>query len=89
MHYVYVLQSKVDGKFYTGYTTDLEKRLTSHISGEVYSTKYKVPLLLVYDEASHCRKDALHRERYLKTTYGRRYIRQRLEHYLSKTSDTV
>ena len=76
MHYVYVLQSKVDGKFYTGYTTDLEKRLTSHISGEVYY------------EASHCRKDALHRERYLKTTYGRRYIRQRLKHYLSKTSDT-
>jgi len=89
MHYVYVLQSKVDGRFYIGYTADLEKRLTSHNSGEVCSTKNRVPLVPVYYEASYCRKDAIHREKYLKTTYGHRYICQRLKHYLIKTPDIV
>jgi len=84
MHYVYVLQSTVDWKFYIGYTADLEKRLILHNSGEVCSTKNRVPLVLVYYEASRCRKDAIHREKYLKTTYGHRYIRQRLKHYLKK-----
>jgi putative endonuclease len=83
------LQSKVDGRFYIGYTADLEKRLTSHNSGEVCSTKNRVPLVPVYYEASYCRKDAIHREKYLKTTYGHRYICQRLKHYLIKTPDIV
>lgn len=67
--------------FYTGYTSNLEKRIEEHQKGDVISTKYRLPIKLVYYEASFCQKDALHREKYLKSTYGKRYIRNRLKHF--------
>ena len=87
MYYVYVLKSKKDGKFYTGYTSDLGKRVELHNMGQVESTKFRRPLELVYYEASLHQEDALHRERYLKTTYGHRYIRNRLKHHLGELRD--
>ena len=36
--YVYVLLSKYDGEFYTGYTSDLKARLDKHNQGKVPST---------------------------------------------------
>ena len=83
-YYVYVLRSKLDGKFYTGFTSDLEKRLKDHNNAKVNSTKARVPFEIVYYEVSYCIDDATHREKYLKTTYGKRYIKQRLKNYLSK-----
>ena len=81
-YFVYVLLSKKDGNFYTGFTTDINERIKKHNSGKVSSTKYRIPLELIYFE--HClnQEDALHREKYLKTTYGKRYIRQRLKNFL-------
>ena len=84
MHYVYVLRSQKDGKFYTGYTADLRKRVADHNAGEVPSTQGRTPLDLVYYEASRTKTDALHRERYLKTAYGKRYIKHRLKNDLAK-----
>lgn len=83
MYYVYVLRSEKDGNFYTGYTGDLKRRLELHKSGQVQSTKWRRPLELVYYEACRHQEDALHREKYLKTTYGHRYIRNRLKHDLA------
>jgi len=79
MHYVYVLRSLRDGNFYTGYTENLEKRVAEHNNGKSASTKYRIPLELVYYEACENQKDALRRERYLKTTYGKRYIKNRIK----------
>jgi len=84
MLFVYVLQSRVDGNFYTGFTENLKRRLEEHNKGESRSTRHRLPLDLVYFEACLNRKDALHRERYLKTTYGHRYVRNRLKHYLEQ-----
>lgn len=81
-YYVYLLKSRVDNKFYTGFTSDLEERLKEHNSGKVTSTKWRKPLEIVYYEFSLNIEDAIHREKYLKTTYGKRYIKQRLKHYL-------
>ncbi|MDO9580118.1 MAG: GIY-YIG nuclease family protein [Bacteroidales bacterium] len=83
-YYVYVLQSKSDQKFYTGFTTDLERRLEEHNCGKVYSTKRRIPFQIVYFEFCQNIDDAIHREKYLKTTYGKRYIRSRLKHFLSQ-----
>jgi putative endonuclease len=83
-YFVYILRSCLDGKFYTGYTSDIRKRLIEHNSGKVNSTKKRIPFELVYFEYSLNLNDALHREKYLKTTYGKRYIRQRLKNYLTK-----
>ena len=84
MYYVYVLRSKKDGQFYVGYTADLKKRLELHNRGKIESTKYRRPFELVYYEASLNKEDALHREKYLKTTYGKRYIRNRIRRYLEE-----
>lgn len=81
-HYVYVLRSLADGNFYTGYTNDLRRRLTEHEAGQVQSTKSRLPIELVYYEASHSQVDATKREKYLKTAWGKRYIKGRLANYL-------
>ena len=86
MHYVYVLKSKKDGNFYVGCTNDLRKRFESHNKGDVPSTKFRKPFDLIYYEASSNKEDALKREKYLKTTYGHRYIRNRVRHYLGLSS---
>ena len=83
MHYVYVLRSAKDGKFYTGYTTDLRQRFEQHNNGLVDSTKNRRPLQLVYYEACLDQTDATHREKYLKTHHGKMFIKQRLKSYLT------
>jgi putative endonuclease len=78
MYYVYVLLSEMDGNFYTGFTSDLKRRIIEHQNGETKSTKHRRPLELVYYEACRSRFDAMKREKYLKTTYGHRYLKNRL-----------
>jgi putative endonuclease len=82
MFYTYILISLKDNKLYTGYTSDIKSRLHSHNNGEVQSTKNRRPLKLIYFEACLNQNDALHREKYLKSTYGKRYIKSRLKNYL-------
>ena len=79
---MYILQSEKDNYFYTGYSKDLEQRIAKHNSGMVTSTKYRRPFKLVYFEACLHEDDAIKREKYLKTTYGKRYIKNRIKNYL-------
>ena len=82
MYYVYVLFSDRDRKFYTGFTDDLKRRVDEHNAGRVQSTRLRRPLRLVYYEACLNQKDAVHREKYLKTTYGKKYISTRIRKFL-------
>lgn len=70
MHYVYVLQSELDGWFYTGCTGDLRKRFQQHNDGKVPATQQRAPLKLIYYEASLSADDAFRREKYLKRPTG-------------------
>lgn len=79
----YVLQSKSDHKFYVGYTSNLKKRLEDHNHGKVNSTSTRGPFEVVSYEVCYNQKDALHREKYLKSSYGKRYITNRLKNYLT------
>jgi len=83
MQYVYVLLSLKDNRFYTGYTEDLKQRIEAHTLGKVNTTRNRRPLKLVYYEACLDQADALHRELYLKTTWGKRYLRNRLKTFLA------
>jgi len=78
MFYIYILKSKIDQKLYTGYTSDLKKRLNEHISGYVQSTKTRRPLELLYYEAYNNKNSALKREKYLKTTKGKNELRKQI-----------
>ena len=77
-YYVYILQSEKDKNFYTGFTSDLRRRFEEHQAGKNLSTKYRKPFRLVYYEFCLNEKDAQTREKYLKTAWGRRYIKNRL-----------
>jgi len=81
--YVYVLLSEKDGKFYTGYTENLQGRLEAHKKGTVTSTKPRRPFKLIYSEACLDRKDAIRREKYLKTHHGKMFLHTRLKSYLT------
>ena len=63
-YYVYVLQSEIDNKFYTGYTNNIELRFEQHQKGHVESTRSRRPLKLIYFEACLNQEDATHREKY-------------------------
>lgn len=83
MFYIYVLQSKSDGKFYTGYTKNLKLRFELHKKGSVKSTRNRRPLKLVYYKACLNQQDATHREKYLKSFYGKMFIKNRIKSYLT------
>jgi putative endonuclease len=83
MFYVYILESLKDCQFYTGCCDDLKRRLAEHASGAVASTKNRQPMKLVYYEACCDKQDAYHREKYLKTAWGKRYLKTRMNYYLT------
>ena len=82
-YYVYVLVSKRDRNFYVGYANNLKSRFEQHLKGLVASTKDRRPLELVYYETCRDKRDAMHREKYLKTYLGRQFLRNRLKSYLT------
>ncbi|OGE19451.1 hypothetical protein A3J19_02195 [Candidatus Daviesbacteria bacterium RIFCSPLOWO2_02_FULL_41_8] len=74
-HCVYVLLSLKDHKLYIGSTSDLKRRLTEHFHGEFKATAYRRPFKLIFCEYFISKKDALRREKYFKTTAGKKGLR--------------
>ncbi|WP_411967686.1 GIY-YIG nuclease family protein [Haloferax sp. YSSS75] len=62
MHFVYVLQC-TDGSLYTGYTTDVERRVAEHNAGDgAKYTRGRTPVELVYVEEFDSKSAAMSRE---------------------------
>ena len=74
--YVYILKGH-DGKPYTGYTRDLDDRMSRHIRGSVPATKNRRPLELVSYIAFKDKYQAIEYEKYLKTGSGRAVLYKR------------
>jgi len=81
MFYVYILQTKYNDELYVGCTNNLQKRLQEHNSGKVKSTKAKIPYKLIHYEAFINKKDSFQREQFLKTGWGKRFIKKNLKNY--------
>ena len=65
-YYAYIL-SCADGTYYSGYTTDLEKREKTHNSGKgAKYTRSRLPVKVVYFEEFSSKSEALKREYELK-----------------------
>lgn len=77
-YYTYVLESTIDGNLYIGWTDDLKERVKNHNNGKVGSTRDRIPLKLVYYEACLSKEKAIEREKILKTGFGRKYIKHRV-----------
>jgi putative endonuclease len=72
---VYILFSQKDHLLYTGFTTNIEKRIKDHNDGKTISTARRRPLELVFCEFYLFETDARKREMYFKTTAGKKAIK--------------
>ena len=77
-YYTYVLKSLKDLDHYIGWTDDLDARIKKHNNGLVESTKFRRPLALVYFEACTSKEKAIKREKYFKTGFGRKFLKERV-----------
>lgn len=84
---VYVLYSLKDHKLYIGYTTSLRRRLSEHRRGESASTAPRRPLRLLFCEHYISRDDAQRREKYFKTSPGKRALRLMLKDSFRQAAD--
>jgi putative endonuclease len=86
MFFVYILQSlKNKNQIYIGYTENLKVRLSKHNKGLVKSTKPYLPWELIFYEAYKSKKDAKRREKYFKTTKGRKAFKLMLRYSLKRS----
>ena len=77
MYYVYILRMK-NGQLYTGFTSDLKRRMKEHEYGKVKSTKLRRPLKLIHYEAYILESDARRRENFLKTSEGKKLLHKQI-----------
>jgi len=83
MFYVYFILLD-NGDIYKGYTADLKRRWCEHSTGKVKSTSIYKDKKLVGYEAYLFESDARRREHFLKTTEGRRLLKQQYRDVIEK-----
>jgi len=74
-YFAYVIRSESTGRLYKGMTKDLPVRLETHNAGKVRATKAYRPWVLVYKEECGSLAEARKRELYLKSGYGRKFLK--------------
>ena len=75
-HFVFIIKSLKDGRYYKGMTTNFTNRIKEHNAGRTFSTKVFVPWELVYYEEYSTRSEARAREKFLKSGQGRNFIKR-------------
>ncbi len=83
-YYIYTIFSLKDKKFYTGYTSNLKRRLLEHAKGLSKATRFRRPFLLIHYEYFINEDDAKSRERFLKSGFGREQLKQALKRTLKE-----
>ncbi|MCB0458002.1 MAG: GIY-YIG nuclease family protein [Flavobacteriaceae bacterium] len=83
MFYVYALWSESHNKIYVGYTSNLEKRLAQHNSGKSSFTSRFFPWKLFFHENALTKEEALKKEKYYKSGWGRKKLKLELEKWQS------
>jgi len=76
--FAYVLKSINHDFFYKGHCEDLVERLKQHNSGHTKSIRPYLPIVLIYKEEFATREEAIKREKYFKSSAGRRYLKNKL-----------
>lgn len=75
MFTVYAIKSTTHNFIYVGMTENLDERLSRHNNGYVQSTKNFRPFNLIYQEQAVDGTQARIREKYFKSTSGKRFLR--------------
>ena len=80
--YMYVVEC-CDGTYYTGYTTDVKKRIAVHNSGKgAKYTRARLPVKLIYVQGFDSKEEAMSAEALLK-----RKTRLQKENYLKENQN--
>ncbi len=74
-YFVYILRSKKYDKTYVGFTKDLKRRLKEHNSGKSKFTSKFIPWKIILTEEFADVIEARGREKYYKSSAGRRKIK--------------
>jgi putative endonuclease len=79
MFFVYVLFSPSYNKIYIGYSHDVETRVQSHnrLATKGWTIRFR-PWILVHVESFNSKKDAMAREKQLKSSKGREWIKKNI-----------
>ena len=78
--YMYVVECR-DGSYYTGYTTDVKKRIAVHNIGKgAKYTRARLPVKLIFAEGFDSKEEAMSAEALFK-----RKTRMQKEHYLKES----
>ena len=78
MHYIYILESNVDGVYYVGHTDDVTRRFEDHNTSDhpTYTSKHRPWKLLAAFEVSPDRATAMKAETFIKKQKSRKFIQK-------------
>jgi putative endonuclease len=74
-YFVYVLRSKIKNITYVGCTNDLHRRFVEHNSGKSRFTRKYKPWEIIYSEEVSSQLEALQKEKYFKSSAGRKKLK--------------
>ena len=80
MYYVYIIENP-SGRFYTGQTDNIERRIQQHNDPEEGNHKYthkSGPWCLVHLEQYETRSEAMRREKFIKSRKSAQWIRENI-----------
>ncbi len=75
-YYTYIIESKINGRWYIGHTNNLQRRLEEHNSDENKSTKAKGPWKIIFLREFNSNLDANKFELKLKKLRNKNFIRK-------------
>jgi len=76
MYYVYVLLNETNVRTYTGVADGVNKRLSEHNAGKVKSSRPYRLYKIIHTESFETLKEACQKERFYKSTTGRRRLKE-------------
>ncbi len=74
---VYIIECK-DGTYYTGFTTNISRRLNDHLNGEVEYTRRRLPIKIIHISLFTDKRKAYDFERYLESGSGKAFMKRHL-----------
>jgi putative endonuclease len=80
MFLVYILISQTTGKYYIGYTSDIDRRLAEHNRNNTNSLRNRGPFKVIYTEKFLSKEEAMFRERQIKSYHGGAAFKKLIAH---------
>ena len=74
MYTLYILHSSILDRYYVGYTNDILRRLSEHNRIKGKFTDNGIPWSLVYSESFASKKEAMLREKFIKSRKSKKFI---------------